>query len=282
MSINKKIKKFVQKYPALVRMKREIWHQFFDYSRLNLCESFPILSPNSAGDYKDIANLTINTIKNTFPAMCDLAISLDLKKNIIEEIAHVYTADTESLKNLIEFYKSDKADHGYLNFYATVLQPPSEIKKVFEIGLGTNNTDVVSNMGHFGKPGASLRAFRDYLPNADIYGADIDKRILFEEDRIKTFFVDQTSQDELNTLANLIPNDFDLIIDDGLHSPDANIRTLNFALKKIKVGGWIAIEDIRFESLPVWDIVSLLLPKNFESHIIKANQYYIFGVRRLS
>ena len=30
---------------------------------------------------------------------------------------------------------------------------------------------------------------------------------------------------------------FDLVIDDGLHSPDANIATLEFGLKILKVGG---------------------------------------------
>ena len=64
---------------------------------------------------------------------------------------------------------------------------------ILEIGLGTNNVDVVSNMGRDGIPGASLRAFRDYLINSKIYGADIDKSILFSEERIETYFVDQTN-----------------------------------------------------------------------------------------
>ena len=54
---------------------------------------------------------------------------------------------------------------------------------IFEVGLGTNNVDVPSNMGKDGKPGASLRAWRDYFPNADI-----DTRILFKEDKIQTFY----------------------------------------------------------------------------------------------
>jgi len=29
-------------------------------------------------------------------------------------------------------------------------------------------------MGKFGKPGASLRAFSQYFPNSEIFGADID------------------------------------------------------------------------------------------------------------
>ena len=39
---------------------------------------------------------------------------------------------------------------------------------------------------------ASVRAFRDFLKKAQIYGADIDKKILFKEDRIILFML--TSQ----------------------------------------------------------------------------------------
>ena len=44
-------------------------------------------------------------------------------------------------------------------------------------------------------PGASLRAWRDYFVKADIYGADIDKKILFNENKIKNFYVDQENKD---------------------------------------------------------------------------------------
>jgi hypothetical protein len=65
------------------------------------------------------------------------------------------------------------------------------IKKFFECGLGTNNPNLLSSMGSMGKPGASLRVWRDYFLNAIIYGADIDKDILFAEEKIKTFYIDQ-------------------------------------------------------------------------------------------
>ena len=39
-------------------------------------------------------------------------------------------------------------------------------------------------MGSEGVPLASLRAWRDYFKNANIYGADIDKGILKDEERI--------------------------------------------------------------------------------------------------
>ena len=37
-----------------------------------------------------------------------------------------------------------------------------------------------------GSPGASLRVWKDFFSNAKIYGSDIDKDILFNEDRIFT------------------------------------------------------------------------------------------------
>jgi hypothetical protein len=136
-------------------------------------------------------------------------------------------------------------------------------------------------MGSNGRPGASLRAFRDYCPNAFIYGADIDKRILFEDERIKTFFIDQTKRSTFEDLLTKLPDNFDLMIDDGLHSPDANIASLEFGLKLVKVGGWVVIEDIASSAISFWHVVSNLLQDNYESHIISADGAIIFAVKRL-
>jgi len=136
----------------------------------------------------------------------------------------------EKLGSLFTFHGSDKATiHDYYLIYASIIndiQNPNI--KIFEIGLGTNNTDVVSTMGTNGKPGASLRAFRDYIDDSYIYGADFDHRILFEEKRIKTFFVDQTNPKTFSDLSKKINLEFDLMIDDGLHSPNANLNSLAF------------------------------------------------------
>ena len=56
-------------------------------------------------------------------------------------------------------------------------------------------------MSSNGKPGASLRVWRDYFYNAEIYGADIDKTN-FSEKRIKTFFVDQLDKKEIKKCGN--------------------------------------------------------------------------------
>jgi hypothetical protein len=134
-------------------------------------------------------------------------------------------------------------------------------------------------MGDSGKPGASLRAFRDFLPNAQIYGADVDRRILFQEDRIRTFFVDQTDIQSFGELARLNAT-FDLIIDDGLHSPNANIAVLLFGLRKIIPGGWLVVEDIDDAARPVWQVFSSLLPTGYKSYLIDAKNALVFAVQR--
>jgi SAM-dependent methyltransferase len=178
---------------------------------------------------------------------------------------------------------SDKATvHDYHHLYGAVLVTVRETEAaVLEIGLGTNNTDMVSNMGPAGVPGASLRAFRDFLPRGQVFGADVDKRILFSEERIGTFYVDQTKPNSFGALdTNLGGRLFDLVIDEGLHSPNANIATLTFALQKLKPGGHAVIEDIHARSLPIWDLLGMILPRDYVASILQAKEGFLFVVRK--
>ena len=138
-------------------------------------------------------------------------------------------------------------------------------------------------MGNNWIPGGSLRAFRDFLPEeCRIYGADIDKRILFTENRIDTFFVDQTDLSSFDELSNNTPEKIDLIIDDGLHAPNANIALLSFSFNKLDIGGWVVIEDIAHEAAPFWQIVEKLIPPNYETYLIKAKKELVFAVQKIS
>ena len=124
------------------------------------------------------------------------------------------------------------------------------MKLVFECGLGTNNPDFQSNMTVDGMPGASLRVWRDYFKNAQIYGADIDKDILFQEDRIKTYYVDQLNTPSIETMWKKIGiHNFDIIIDDGLHTTDANINLFINSFNKLKKNGIYIIEDVHLLEL---------------------------------
>ena len=139
--------------------------------------------------------------------------------------------------------------HTYTPFYEALLGGRREaVSSFFELGLGTNNEDTPSNMGGHGTPGASLRAWRDYFPHAQIYGADVDRRILFKEERIDTFFVDQRDPSTFDAMWAQLPNvELDVFLDDGLHTLDAARITFAHALDKVKSGGFYIIEDVARE-----------------------------------
>ena len=233
------------------------------------------------------AQLTVKASNQTFPLIVDL-ISLN-GRAIDDPVAIESLVNTEGkrvaaaqLKSLFDYFGSDKATHDYHLLYGSILADRNSVTNLLEIGIGTNNPDVVSHMGRRGRPGASLRAFRDFLPQAMIYGADIDSRILFEEDRIKTFLLDQTERESWGLLSAAVDHDFDLIIDDGLHSPNANIATLLFGLERLKIGGWLVVEDIPAVALPLWQVILTLLPGQYEARIIAAWVALLFLVRRLT
>jgi hypothetical protein len=255
---------------------------------LQILESLPIFAPNSAGAANERALLTIQAASQTFPLMLELLTSTGTKiesPTPIEKFADTGEKQVAGLrlKELFDQYGSDKGDtdHRYHLLYGALLAS-TDASALLEIGLGTNNVNVVSNMGSRGKPGASLRAFRDYLPSAQIYGADVDRDVLFNEERISTFFVDQTDLDSFSALGGVVPAEFDLIIDDGLHSPNANIATLVFGLGRLKVDGYFLVEDISPDALPIWQLVSAaLLPSEYESDVIATENKLLFLVHRL-
>jgi len=136
--------------------------------------------------------------------------------------------------------------HNYTRLYHFLFSHVRyEITSVFELGVGTSFNDVPSSMGEGGVPGASLRGWRRYFPRATILGADIDNRILFSEDRISTYYVDQLCGSAIDNLWRKLPDErFDVIIDDGLHSFDANTTFFRHSIKKLKSLGYYIIEDI--------------------------------------
>ena len=287
------LKSFLTRIPFLVAVKRAVEDLLnIDGKRgktkLDVTASFPLFHPCSLGTYKSRAKLTIQTINQLMPVLWSLIQSLGYKKIQTIELDEFINTEEQTrvaneLKILFDKYQSDKATtHNYHLLYGFILAQRKEIKRVFEIGLGTNNTDVVSNMGIKGQPGASLRAFRDFLANAQIFGADVDRRVLFAEERIQTYYVDQTNESSFELLNESLPADFDLMIDDGLHSPNANLQSLKLFLPKIRIGGWAIIEDIGNAALPLWEIVGAILPSNYQPIIFKTKGAILFAVKRVT
>ena len=188
--------------------------------------------------------------------------------------------DAELPKKLSELFSSHGSDksgtHNYFLLYSEILKSRlgHEIN-ILEIGIGSNNLDTPSNMGKQGIPGASLRSFRDLSEKIHVIGADIDARILFSEDRIETYLLDQLSDTSWSEFKTKISGyKFDLIIDDGLHSPIANLGTIRNMLNRLKPGGVMVIEDIHQRSLPVWEVFELLTRNHLSVALVKTKAAY--------
>ena len=118
-------------------------------------------------------------------------------------------------------------------------------QNVFECGVGTNDETKHGHLSKNYKPGASLRVWRDYFPNATIWGGDIDKNVLFSEERIKTAYLDQTSPESIeNFFSSAGVKDFDLMLDDGLHTFEAAYCLFDNAAQYLAPGGIYIIEDL--------------------------------------
>jgi len=253
---------------------------------VGLLSSLSLFAPNSSGSHRARAELTIQSAQQTFPLLEQL-LMVSRGQALPRIDAETLCPDEESkqaAQELAELFRANGSDkstgHNYHYIYGPILKDRLAVTGVLEIGLGTNNRDVVSNMKGNGRPGASLRAFRDFLPNAEIFGADFDRSILFTDERIRTFFVDQTETSSFSELDENVHPELDLIIDDGLHSPNANIAVLIFALDRLKAGGSLVIEDIAASALPLWQVVASLLPTEFQPRLIDAKGAKVFAVER--
>ena len=110
-------------------------------------------------------------------------------------------------------------------------------------------------MGVDGKPGASLRGWKQFFSQAQIFGADIDAGILFQEYRIRTFFCDQGSPASIKELWSkyeLASEPMDIIIDDAYHVFDYNVIFFENSWQNLAKGGIYIIEDIMYYTLDAW------------------------------
>ncbi len=172
---------------------------------------------------------------------------MDIDKALAE-----YTKVEETpLCVLFDMTHSDKGNrwHQYSRFYYTLMRPLRDMPfHLFELGIGSNNPSIPSNMGLGGRPGASLLVWQMYYKHAQIYAADIDRNILDNtQNRIRCFYCDQTDASSVKTLwqqPELADKEFMIIIDDGLHLPDANLTFFENSIHKLQEGGVYIIEDI--------------------------------------
>jgi hypothetical protein len=186
----------------------------------------------------------------------------------------VNAKNDQTLKKLMDYYGSDKGGknnhHNFTDYYSEIFYSKRQsVKNFLEVGLGTNNENIPSNMGRSGKPLASIRAWRDYFTNAQIFGADVDHKILKNETRITTHYVDQTDPVSIKKMYDYFGVDkFDVILEDGLHEFSANIIFFENSIDYLDEKGTYIIEDIYYKD-----------QKKFINYFKKSNyQFYMIDL----
>jgi hypothetical protein len=157
-------------------------------------------------------------------------------------------------------YGTDKiGKHNYLPVYHNLFKDRRDtVKKVLEIGAGE---------------GLGLRMFRDYFPNAMIYGGEIEDSRLFDDDRIMVIKCDQSKPLDLSVLLEVTGTDIDLFIDDGSHRPQDQLSTVLTVFPKLNTGSIYVIEDVAeksiLESLPrEWNVDLVTCGKRYDDRLI--------------
>lgn len=151
-------------------------------------------------------------------------------------------------------YGSDKCPqlkHAYTPFYYGLLKNRRRsIKKVLELGIGhyrnMQQVEMIYDPGlkRYYHRGASLKMWRDFFPNAQIYGADIVPEAIFEGERIKTYLCDERKKEDLVKLIKNTGSDIDLVVDDASHHVDDQIFASQTLLPLLQKNIIYIIEDV--------------------------------------
>ena len=139
----------------------------------------------------------------------------------------------------------DMVLHGYTKIYEEIFKDSKDSNiNYLEVGVFQ---------------GRKLATFSDYFPNGKIYGVDLSVK---EFELMKSTLIEMGAFSN-NNLMSVLPGDstdistwdqkindypmFDIILDDGLHRPDAQHKTLINFWNKLKPGGIYIIEDIQYQ-----------------------------------
>lgn len=169
--------------------------------------------------------------------------------------------------NLLEILNKNKSDKGasVKNSHHYYLEYEKEFEKY------RNENINILEIGIF--KGTSISSWLEYFTKAKIYCIDIFTRINENEIEClkspRVFWIKQDST-KSDLFENFISNwgdvQFDFIIDDGLHTPDANLKTFNNTYPFLKNDGVYYIED-------VW-MLNRLTEKEKNHHWLRKNSIH--------
>lgn len=144
--------------------------------------------------------------------------------------------------------KCPKLGHSYTPVYYKLFKDKRKVfKKVLELGIGSAKT-MQYVPSHY-QLGASLKMWRDFFPNAQIYGVDRHSSCMFEDKRITTVQLDMNWRSSMRSLIEKTGSDIDLLIDDGSHKFEAQSYLLKHLLPLVNKGVIYVIEDSKSPDL---------------------------------
>lgn len=136
-------------------------------------------------------------------------------------------------------YKTDKGTiegecHSFTEFYDDILKDKrNEQLNILEIGVWN---------------GSSINMWSEYFPNSNVYGIDIDinrsnGKII--NNNAQVFLCDGTNEEQINNFLNKIGNPkFDIIIDDGSHQFNHQMKSLLIFMNHLTDNGIYILEDL--------------------------------------
>jgi SAM-dependent methyltransferase len=126
-------------------------------------------------------------------------------------------------------YWNNCTGHCYTPFYEDLFRGKN-ITRILEIGICT---------------GASLRMWKEYFPEARIFGIDNNPFVLFNAERITTACCDAGNSEVLDHFISEMRIKFDLIIDDGSHLVKDQITAAQVLIPYLTPHGMYIIEDVQ-------------------------------------
>lgn len=143
------------------------------------------------------------------------------------------------LEHLFTYFGTDKGIWGYTPYYEEAMQERRfAVRNVLEIGI-CGFRDIPNNV-----VGASLFAWRNYFPNATIYGIDNDPRFIFnDQERIVTAQCDAYDQAALFKIIQKWGVLFDMIVDDAVHDPEPQAHLMNTLSPWLMPSGRYFVEE---------------------------------------
>ena len=177
-------------------------------------------------------------------------LKINYKHNSSElcDLGKKYDTDKSSQRNNVS---NIRHCHPYTLFYDGIFRKKkNETLKIAELGI---------------LDGASLLMWREYFPNAQIYGFEYNQHLInsfkqkFDTDRITLTSIDVTQKDSIVEAFSELNILYDVIIEDTTHQFEDQVRVIENAHRYLKPGGILIVEDI-FKRYKEMDYINRLKP----------------------